>query len=495
MLQLHQEDYYLTTQLSTYHDIQALGIIRSFVAETARFFGADSHEVQQLELASEEAAAFIISALIPDKDEHFTITCQPLAHGLSFNFEIKGIPVDEENLPVYDSKNPTDSMEGLSFFLIESLTNAVQFLNKGSEGWVLVFEKRLKSFKPLQLQEETDPEVLKRCAKEKLSITLATPDDAYALSQLTYFTYRYSYVKEIFYYKKELEEALATGKIISFIGKNSEEEVVINSAFFRSPYCDAIAEAGMLMSRPEYRMNRALLRLTRMQLQYIKEGESGIRVLYSKLVTAHTRSQRLLMAYDFFPTALRLSVHDQAEFVGLETEEVGRESLLYALTAPNGFDPATLYVPQKHYEITSSLLEIANVFEISTQTKQTENTETKGMVEKEEEDRHGSITITTLGQDWHKWLKHQLHVCDNDGLITIHLHIPADQPLPADLDEKLFEMELFFSGVMMKTMQRWELVYTLLQGQHFDFDTVNLAEDKATTLREYMRAQYSVLKG
>jgi hypothetical protein len=232
-----------------------------------------------------------------------------------------------------------------------------------------------------------------------------------------------------------------------------------------------------------------------MQLQYIKAGESSIRVLYAKLVTAHTRSQRLLMAYDFIPTALRLSVHDQAEFVGLETEEVGRESLLYALTAPNGFDPATLYVPEKHYTITSSLLESAKVFEVSTQTQVAENRETAGMVEKEKEDRHGSITITALGQDWHKWLKHRLNECDNDGLITIHLHIPADQPLPDDLDEKLLEMELFFSGVMMKTMQQWELVYTLLQGQHFDFDVVDLAEESAISLREYMRAQYNALKG
>jgi len=126
---------------------------------------------------------------------------------------------------------------------------------------------------------------------------------------------------------------------------------------------------------------------------------------------------------------------------------------------------------------------------------QIENVETEGIVEKEKEDRHGSITITTLGQDWHQWLRHHLNVCDNDGLITIHLNIPADQPLPDNLDKKLFEMGLFFSGVMMKTMQRWELVYTLLQGQHFDFDTINLAEDKAITLREYMRAQYSALKG
>ena len=480
----------MTTQLSTYHDIQAIGIIRSFVAETARFFGADMQELQQLELASEEAAVFIINALIPDRDEHFTITCQPLANGLSFHFEIKGIPVDEENLPVYDSKNPTDSMDGLPFFLIESLTNVVQFQNRGSEGWVLIFEKRLKAFKPLQLQQETDPEVLKRCAKEKLPVTIAQPEDAYALSKLTYFTYRYSYVKEIFYYKKELKEALSTGKIIAFIGKNSEEEVVINSAFFRSPYCDAIAEAGMLMSRPEYRMNRALLRLTRMQLQYIKEGDSGIRVLYAKLVTAHTRSQRLLMAYDFIPTALRLSVHDQAEFVGLETEEVGRESLLYALTAPKGFEPTTLYVPQKHYEITSNLLDSVEVFNISTQAGEIKSAQTKGIIEKKEEDRSGSITITELGKEWHKWLRNHLNECDNDGLITIHLHIPVDQPLPDDMDEKLLEMGLFYSGVMMKTLQRWEIVYTLLQGQHFDFDSVVLCEEKAMTLHDYMRQEY-----
>ncbi len=484
----------MRTELSTYHDIQAIGIIRSFVAETARFFGANTQELHQFELASEEAAVFIINSLIPDKDEHFIITCQPLANGLSFHFEIKGIPVDEDNLPVYDSKNPTDSMDGLPFFLIESLTSAVQFENRGSEGWVLIFEKRLKAFKPLQLQQETDAEVLKYCAKEKLPITIAQPKDAYALSKLTYFTYRYSYVKDIFYYKKELEEALLTKKIIAFIGKNSKDEIVINSAFFRSSHCDAIAEAGMLMSRPEYRMNRALLRLTRMQLKYIKGGESGIRVLYSKLVTAHTRSQRLLMAYDFISTALRLSVHDQAKFVGLETEDVGRESLLYALTAPNGFEPTTLYVPKKHYKITSTLFDSVEVLNISTDTRDILNEQTKGTIEKNSDDRQGSINISEFGKDWTKWLRNHLNECNDDGLITIHLYIPIDQPLPKDIDKKLHEMELFYSGVMIKTLQQWEMVYTLLQGQHFDFNSVVLCDNKAIALHEYMQQEYMLIR-
>lgn len=484
----------MTTHLSTYHDIRAIGIIRSFVAQTGRFFGANDTEVHQLKLASEEAAGFIISALIPDKNENFNIVCETIEQGLRFYFEIKGIPLDEENMPVYDSTNPTDSLDALPFFLIENVTDAVKFQNKGNDGWELVFEKHFKTFQSLEVMNEIDPEVLVRCGKEKLPITLATAEDAYDLIKLTYFTYRYSYAKQIFYYRKELEEAIISSKIIAFIGKNSVNEVVINSAFFRSPYCDAIAEAGMLMSRPEYRRNRALLRLTRMQWQYIKEGDSGIRVLYSKLVTAHTRSQRLLTAYHFLPTSLKLSIHDQADFVGLETEEVGRESLLYALTAPNGFEPTILYVPSKHQQMTMKLLESVNVIDISIQTASIVNTYTTGTVETEEEDRYATITIEELGEDWFKWLRKHLHACDNNGMITIHLHIPADRPLPEDLESKLHSLDLFYSGVTMKTMQRWELVYTLLQGQHFDFDTVALYEESAIALHDYMRQEYMTLK-
>jgi len=482
------------SELSTYHDIRAISIIRTFVAETGRFFGANETEVQQLELASEEASAFIINALLPDADENFRIVCQPIAQGLSFHFENRGLPVDEENMPVYDSKNPTDSLAGLPFFLIESVTDAVRFQNRGNDGWVLVFEKRLNAFKSLEPEKETDPEVLKRCAKEKLVLSVAMPGDAYDLVKLTYFTYRYSYVKEVFYYRKALEEAIRSEKIIAFIGKNEQGEVVINSAFFRSPYCDAIAEAGMLMSRPVYRMNHALLRLTRMQQQYIKEGNSGLRVMYSKLVTAHTRSQRLLVAYHFHPTALKLSVHDQAEFVGLDTHEVGRESLLYALTAPNGFEPATLYISKNHKGITERLLTPMEVISLSTKTAEVTEENTFISVEKVDEDRYATVTVETMGKDWLKEIRKQLHILDSDGIITVHLHLPADQPLPEAFDSDLFNLELFYSGITLKTMQRWELVYTLLQGQHFDFSAVALHEEDAQALRDYMHEQYLLVK-
>jgi len=484
----------MISRLSTYHDVRAIGIIRAFISETGRFFGADEGEVQQLELAAEEAAGFIISSLLPDRDENFMIACKPIVQGLSFHFENRGLPVDEESLRVYDSKNPSDSMEGLPFFLMESVTDAVQFQNRGNEGWVLVFEKRLKSFTDMKVSSEISPEVLKRCAKEKLSVEIATPEDAYDLIQLTYFTYRYSYVKEIFYYRKALQEAISSGQIIAFIGKNRERKVVINSAFFRSPHCDAIAEAGMLMSRPEYRMNHTLLRLTRKQWQYIKDGKNGLRVMYSKLVTAHMRSQRLLKAYDFVPTALKLSVHDKAEFVGLDTHEKGRESLLYALTAPNGFDKTTLFVPAAHRQITEMLLAPIDVITVSVQTAVVTREVSAVSVEQFQEDLYATVTVENIGKDWLKQVRKHLNSLESDGVITVHLHIAADAPLPQELDEKLADMKLFYSGVVIKTMHRWELVYTLLQGQHFDFASVQLAEACPRALCDYMYRNYTDLK-
>jgi hypothetical protein len=201
------------------------------------------------------------------------------------------------------------------------------------------------------------------------------------------------------------------------------------------------------------------------------------------------------MAYKFIPTALKLSVHDQAEFVGLDTHEESRESLLYALIAPNGFEPATLYVPRIHQEITKKLLSPIEVVTVSNDTDIPEKEKSTFTEAKFEEDHYATLTVEGIGTDWLTQIRKRLHTFDNDGIITVHLHIPADKPLPKELNEKLFELELFYSGVVIKTMQRWELVYTLVQGQHFNFNAINLAQENAIALREYMKAQYSVLKG
>ena len=61
-------------------------------------------------------------------------------------------------------------------------------------------------------------------------------------------------------------------------------------------------------------------------------------------------------------------------------------------------------------------------------------------------------------------------------------------------EAKMAKLQLIYSGAVIKTMRRWELVYTRLQGQHFDFDAVKLSDPRAIELRDYMRRRLETLE-
>ena len=484
----------MITHLATYHDIRAIPIIRAFVAENGRFFGADDTEAKHLELAAEEAAGFIIKSLQPDKKELFEIEARVIDQGLCFSFRNKGLPVDEENLPVYDSRNPEDSLEGLPFLLLDSITDAMYFRNEGKNGWVLEFEKRFRRFTPLKEELPPDTKTLDACSKEKLSISIAQPKDAYGIIRLTYLTYKYTYVKSSFYFRKELENAIAKQQIISFIAKNSKGEIVVNSSYIRSPYSNSIAEAGVLMSRPDYRKNRALLKVARMQSDFLNKGSSGLRVAFSNLVTGHVKSQRLVTAFGYNPTAIKLSVHDRVKFVGMDTNSNERESLLYCLHIPDGAKPAIIHIPKEHLKITDSLISSFNNLTLSIAADSIEKEHSKFAVDRFESERYAVVIIEQIGRDWVDILRLKIRELIDSSFITIHVHFPSDKPLPSDFEKIIQKFKLFYSGIIIKTLDKWELVYTLLQGQNFNFDGVMLSDKKAIMLRDYMKSQYNKLK-
>ena len=144
--------------------------------------------------------------------------------------------------------------------------------------------------------------------------------------------------------------------------------------------------------------------------------------------------------------------------------------------------------------MTNRLLTPLKVIKLSTESMALAPVETTLSVEKVEDDRYATVRVETMGADLMQALRKTLHLLDSDGIITVHLYLPADQPLPAELDAELFKLELFYSGIVPRTMQRWELVYTLLQGQHFDFSAIALHEEDAQALRDYMQAQYLLVK-
>jgi anti-sigma regulatory factor (Ser/Thr protein kinase) len=485
----------MITQLSTYHDLRAIPVIRAFVLETGRYFGANDEEAMQLELAAEEAAAFIINAFRPEPDEPFEIESDldPDA-GFVVRLRNRGIPVDEEHLPTYDSRNPHASSAGLPLFLLEKMTDSITLQNEGTNGWVLILRKKLSNAQTTQTvikKAAADPAL---CAKEKLEVGMATPEDAYGIVKLTYQTYHYSYAKTVFYYPEILRQAIADGSVVIFIARNNAGEIVVISSYIRSASSHKIAEAGMLMSHPDYRQNRALLRVSRMQSRYLKDSEHEMRVAYANLVTTHIRSQKLVKAYGFVPTAVILSVHDQSEFIGIDSGMHKRESLLYAVFAPNGLEAATIYLPQQHQSITENILQPFENLRCNTASQIPEKENSEFMVNRIESEQRAELAFETIGQDWYELLRKSVRDLKADGYITLHLKLPADRPLPQELDASLENLQFFYTGVMIKTMNRWQLIYTALHAQRFTFSDIAIYDPNAHQLLDSIRESYTRLE-
>ncbi|NOY23814.1 MAG: ATP-binding protein [Acidobacteria bacterium] len=482
--------------LKTVYRIHAIPIIQSFVVETAKFFGANTAECKALKLASEEAAEHIILNYPQGQEGQFEIFCMEEKGVFKVVFSNMGLPVDKENIPYYKVENPEESIEGLKFFLIRKLTDNFYFLNKGTDGWQTVLEKKIAALANADTNDETvkmKATVVAKKAGEKLSIGFATPEDAYNITRLAYLTYRYSYVKTIFYYPEMLKEAIENKTVISFTAKNSENEIVIHSAYLRSHLCREIVEAGALMSNPDYRQNSDLIRLLKKQSKFAAEEATDIDIVEANLVTAHTGSQRITSMFSFSPFALKLSVHNRSRFVAMKIDSQ-RETLLYSVWAPHGLDEFNLTIPDVHREIVSDIFTEAGLSAtIKNDVSQPALSAGKYSIEKNTSDEVATIRIEEPGIQWMQELKHLIRELSTENIITFYLKIPAWNPLLPELDEKLASLGFFFSGILARTPEKWMLLYTRIDRQKLDYSKIRLFDDRANKLKNYIQSCYEKL--
>lgn len=480
-------------KLETVYNLQAIPIIRNFIVETAKFYGAQSRESADLECAIEEAAEHIITNYPKDNDGIFEINCEVEPDKRLFRVILgnKGLPVDLKNIPEYVIENPEDSIDGLKFFLIKKFTDNFYFVNCGADGWRTVLEKKLLNFSDnhkINVAAEKDPDTDKEKGPTKTTITFAQPEDAYAITKLAYYTYRYTYAKTVFYYPEVLKESIENGNVISFVAKDDQGEIVVHSAYIRSPGCREIGEAGALMSHPAYRKNTAVMRLVKKQHQFPIDEDTGLIIIESNLVTTHTGSQRITTLFGFMPIALKISVHERARFIAIESSSPKqRETLLYSVWLPHGMPAVSdIYVPKCHLEMVTGLSDNARLrLTVKTATTSPVKSNEKLKIRRNREFSLATLQGELYGLDACLDLKNTVKQLCIEGFNTIHLELFAHNPLLADIDAKLSENGFFFTGILPRTPEKWMLLYTYLNNQRINFSDINLCDEKAMELRNY----------
>jgi hypothetical protein len=476
--------------LETLYDVRCLDIIKSFIVETAKYYGANKKECFELALATEESAIFIIDNYPPNRKDIFKISAEFKNNIFKVIFNNMGVPVDEEGLQEleYDIKNPNDTIDGLKFFLIEKLTNKFYFENKGNAGWQTILEKKL--LEPLY---EKDEEINSFVTKEKLDISLATPQDTYDITKLAYYTYSYSYAKTFFYYPEVLKNLLRNKDIISHIVKNTKGEVVAHIALVKSPDSPYLAESAAMMVLPEYRKTTALLRLSKTQYKDLQNKTFGFKAYYTNLVTSHNLSQRLVIHFDLSAFALKLSVHEQSEIINIDTGEPQRETHLYSFSlVDKDINAVYIFLPSIHNDIVEKLFKSAffpvNIFN-ETLKKIEENSEIN--LNKLEDYLTAEIKVEKYGNDLYKILKSEINDLFAEGYKTVFLKIPSYSALPENFEDNINKLGFFFSGMIAETLDKWHILYTLINNQKFYFENIKLYADISKELCEYIEKEYN----
>ncbi len=482
--------------LKTYYRIEFLGGIVGFVTEAARCFGATPKEAQELGMAAEEAAVHIIEGYPGEGlDEQFEVICAPRDEGLEVVLSNMGLPVNTNALPHYTTADPEGSIKGLGFFLIAKLVHSHQFVNEGHRGWRTVLFKRLAGMRVPERRAAADTDPALAVAREKLTVRRAELADAPAIVELAYHNYRYSYSKRVFYFADQLQDALRTGQVVSFVAVNPAGRIVGQMALLFGAETRKLAELGAVMVQPEYRRSMGLLQMVKALHRYAQEHNAETPMAQAYLVTTHTLSQRVCSIFHFAPMALRLSVHGRARFEGIATGvPAQRESLLYAVihSAPDNV-PVRLCAPPDHAAMIGKLFQQAAVPVDVRTDPGAPDPATRIRAEVHPDEQLASLWVEAAGQDLAATLRARLFELEADGIKTVMILWPAARALPAAWTAELRALQAFFCGVQAETPDTWWLLYTRLNAQRFDFNQIHLCDPAALELRDYVQQGFQAL--
>jgi len=475
------------------YDRRYIAIVASTVQEFGAMFGADHHEQQRLRLIGEEAFSFILGGIPEqDLDDQFHLELLATEFGLVLKFSNHGRPMNAREVPEFSVKDPDNTLDGLSLQLLKDASHDLVFQNLGRQGWQLQIGFLPRGYQmPAQVPQ---PPAKAAREDELLTFHLATPADAASIVNLVYDTYRYAYIKSVFYDNTLLAQALEDGSLLSVIAKNASGRVVGHNGIWVESA--QLGEAGMSMVEPQFGKGQVFSKLVAMTYREVVNQHPGM-LIYVRTVTSHQGSQ--LFTTQLTPCLLQPSVYRQAALVDIHEGGNPRESLVLLVTrlpdtrlsAPTSAPDIRLYLPAEHAaQLAPVFGALGMLLQLNPPGDLLVEPETRLHSQVHEERGQAQIHLLSIGADLGSQLRSLTRQLQQGGITTVELLVATSKPLAADLDRQLRALNYFFCGIKPLSDGRWELVYTNLLGQKFDFEALQLFGQATQQWVAYVHQQY-----
>lgn len=454
--------------------------------------GASPQEIDGIQLALEETLSFIVSAYSDAASwEVLRVDIRLMTDGVAeVALSNAGPPVHLDRIPKYNPDNPeSPDQEGLWLFLARKMVDSLEFNNLGMKGWLVVIKQQLSnpSYKTDNSTKENESNGPRK--KHNFTSRLATSDDAGALVDLTYDTYRYSYPGDEFYHQSKLTERIKEGEMECIIVE--EDGVIIaNTTMTITPKTPQCCYTGTLMVRRAFRRTRAIIVMMKEVDRYVINNRRGADVYYATSVTQHAASQKASEKAGGCPLAFLLGVGAAVDYRGMNVDESARETFLIFARFTKPSELKTLFLPERHRHVVRPLLDqLVCPAEFDWDSSKSPKGESLFSYSEDHTEGNANITFEYVGEEWASQLRKCIFQLTAKQIRSIVILIPAWQQPPSDLDQQMAQQNSIFTGIKPISVSKYYLVYCVITCT-VDFEQIKIASPLADSLKNHIQMLY-----
>ncbi len=462
---------------------------QSFIENLATIAGANVKEIYHLNVAVEESLVYLIDKYIDNNINEYIELCFKLLKTNIIQIEIENIgpPIHENRIPQFDIHD-NNTIDGLWYQMAKNVVDKFNFINKKNNGWQIFIEKNIQKI----IFKNNNIDLIQSDKKmAPFTTRVAKPEDAEALVDLAYYTYRYSNGIPEFYDVEILKYHIKEEKSHIIIVENKDKIIGATSIKF-SEFNPKSAELSSTMVNPDYRKSSAVLRLFRVLNQYHKENPRNLEFFETFLVTTHTLSQRGVAKIHngYKPFSISLGMIPRPDYIDIKDKNDDRESLLNSYHLNDQLQIKKIFVSPNNQEIINDIINNAGN-ELILSTKSEDPVDSISQISNFRIDtiKSAIVNIESFGIDWFTDLRKEIYNLTMSGIKTIIVSIKSDKPLPNDMENKLSNLNLIFTGLSLQSLQDIRLSYMLIT-EPVDFDSIKLDDPIAKKLLQHIKNRY-----
>ncbi len=471
-------------------------LIQGFVREVAQNIGFQTGNLNQIDIAMEEAVSNVVAYTRDDENPTFDVICEKIPGGIKIVLKEQGIPFDPDKVSKFRlDADPGDMrMSGLGIYLINKVMDGVWFQNLGIQGKETIMVKYLpgkENFEELEKIQNNNPvEAIPITEKIEFDVRGMLDNEAIEVSRCAYKAHGYSFFDDHIYYPERLVEMIRSGQMISAVAVTKDNIFMGHSALLFQHPDDVIAELTFAFVIIEYRGQGALNRLVDHLFGVPKKRT--LKGVYAYAVTNHLFTQKSMIKFGIFDCGLLLATSPNSwKFKGISDDTSQRISVALAFKYLELPARKTLYVPEHHREMTEKLFKnigaphefvsnpIYDIAEIQPTSRiSTSQNELEGCAE---------IAVEEFGQDTVIELKRLVRKYNIGQVAALNLFLRLDDPLICFFTTEIEKLGFFYAGILPESHVGDVLILQYLNNVGFDYDKVHLLTDVAKELLLYIQ--------